>query len=143
MDHIISNWYDGNLLQLGAMDPFVQLSFANYYALQLFHCRTFTYYTCWQPGTVPELGLPEIVAHVTAITNMCEKILQISNIPGAILLFPLRMAGAHAEIWQRGKILNLLQQVHNDGFVVAEKIKADLCEFWKYLECNISMEISG
>lgn len=143
MDNRIVIWNDGGLLQSVAEDPFIQISFAYYYALQLFHCRNFTYYSCWEPGAVPELSLHEINAYVAAITDICEKVIQASNIPGVILLFPLRMAGAHAEIGQRNKILTFLQQIYNSGFIVAEKIKIDLCDFWAYKEMETSIEISS
>ncbi|KAL6894891.1 fungal-specific transcription factor domain-containing protein [Trichoderma evansii] len=143
LDHRIAIWNDGGLLQSAAEDPFNQISFAYYYALQLFHCRNFTYYSCWEPGAVPELSSLETNAYIAAITNICEKIIQTSNIPGVILLFPLRMAGAHAEVGQRNRILKFLQQIYNSGFVVADKIKEDLCDFWTYKELEVLTEISS
>ncbi|PTB37977.1 hypothetical protein M441DRAFT_147301 [Trichoderma asperellum CBS 433.97] len=141
LDHRITIWNNGSLLQSAAADPFTQISFAYYYALQLFHCRNFTYYSCWETGTVPELSLHESNAYVAAIISICEKSTQDSNIPGVILLFPLRMAGAHAEVGRRNKILKILQQIYNSGFVVAEKITIDLCDFWTYKDLEISTEI--
>jgi hypothetical protein len=140
LDHRITVWNNDSLLQLAVQgDPFTQVSFAYYYALQLFHCRNFTYYSCWETGTVPRLSLYEIEVYVAAIIDICDKIIRASNIPGVILLFPLRMAGAHVEFGKRSKILKLLQQIYNGGFVVAEKIKTDLCDFWttKDLEHSI------
>lgn len=141
LDHKITIWNNGGLLHSAAADPFTQISFAYYYALQLFHCRNFTYYSCWETGTVPELSLHESSAYVAAIISICEKVTQGSNISGVILLFPLRMAGAHAEVGQRNKILKILQQIYNSGFVVAEKITIDLCDFWTYKDLEISTEI--
>lgn len=143
LDRRITIWNNGNLLKLAARDPFTQISFAYYYALKLFHCKNFTYYPCWETGTIPELSLHETNAYVAAIINACEVIMETSNIPGVILLFPLRMAGANAEVEQRNKILKLLQQIYNSGFVVAEKIKVDLCEFWAYNELRIWTDISN
>lgn len=137
LDHRITIWNNGSLLQSAVVDPFIRISFAYYYALQLFHCRNFTYYSCWEAGTIPQLSPFETNAYVAAIIDICEKTIEGSNIPGAILLFPLRMAGAHVEHGQRSKILNFLQQIYNSGFVVAEKIKVDLCDFWTFKELEI------
>lgn len=83
----------------------------------------------------------EIDGCVAAITFLCEKILQSSNIPGAILLFPLRMAGAHSKFeWQRDKVRNLLNQIHKSGFVVAERIQIDLFEFWEFQDDQDSIQ---
>lgn len=143
LDHRISTWYDDISLQLDPVDPFTQLALANHYAVRLFHCKNFTYYTCWQAGTVPELDQPEIDTCVAAITCFCDQILQTSNIPGVVLLFPLRMAGAHSNVeWQRDKIRNLLHQVCSKGFVVAERIKTDLGEFWQYQDDQDLIKIS-
>ncbi|PNP38559.1 hypothetical protein TGAMA5MH_09640 [Trichoderma gamsii] len=138
LDHRITTWNNDSLLESPITDPFTQVSFAYYYALQLFHCRNFTYYSCWETGTVPELSLLETNAYVAAIIDVCDKTIRASNIPGVILLFPLRMAGAHVGFERRGKILKLLQQIYNSGFVVAETIKADLCDFWAFKELESS-----
>ncbi|KAL7947116.1 fungal-specific transcription factor domain-containing protein [Trichoderma barbatum] len=133
LDHRIRAWYDDVSLQPTASDPFTQLALVNYYAVRLFHCKNFTYYACWQAGTVPELDQSEIDVCVAGITYLCGQVLQSSNIPGAILLFPLRMAGANSKFeWRRDEVRNLLCQVYNNGFVVAERIQKDLLEFWQY-----------
>lgn len=141
LDHRITAWNNDSILQSAIADPFTQVSFAYYYALQLFHCRNFTYYSCWEAGTVPEVSLLEINAYVAAIIDICDKTIQASNIPGVILLFPLRMAGAHVGFENRSKILKLVQQIYNSGFVVAERIKADLSDFWTYKDLDTSIEI--
>ncbi|KAL7905235.1 fungal-specific transcription factor domain-containing protein [Trichoderma velutinum] len=133
LDLKISNWCDNICLQSDPVDPFAQLALAKHHAVRLFHCKNFTYYTCWHPGTIPQLDQMEIDGCVATIIYVCAKILQSSNIPGAILLFPLRMAGAHSKSeWQRGNVRNLLNQIHNSGFVVAERIQIDLFEFWEF-----------
>jgi hypothetical protein len=141
LDRKISNWCDSASLQPDPADPFTQLALAKYHAVRLFHCRNFTYYTCWHPGTSPQLDQTEIDGCVTAITDLCDKILHSSNIPGAILLFPLRMAGAHSKFeWQRNKVRNLLNQIHNSGFVVAERIQIDLFECWEFQDDQDNMQ---
>lgn len=140
LDHRITIWNSDSLLQSAISDPFTQVSFAYYYALQLFHCRNYTYYSCWESGTVPGLSLLEINTYVAAIIDACDKSIRAFNIPGVILLFPLRMAGVHVGFEHRGRILKLLQQIYNSGFVVAETIKADLCNFWAFKELESSIE---
>lgn len=140
LDHRITIWNKDNLLQSAIADPFTQVSFAYYYALQLFHCRNFTYYSCWETGMVPEVSLLEINAYVAAIIDICDKTIRASNIPGVILLFPLRMAGAHVGFEDRSKVLKLLQQIYNSGFAVAEMIKADLWDFWTFEDLQTSIE---
>ncbi|KAL6693160.1 hypothetical protein J3F84DRAFT_86376 [Trichoderma pleuroticola] len=142
LNHKISNWCDSVSLQSDPAGPFNQLALAKYQAVRLFHCRNFTYYTCWHPGTIPQLDQIEIDACVAAIIYLCDKILQSSNIPGAILLFPLRMAGAHSKSqWQRDNVRNLLNQIHNSGFVVAERIQIDLVEFWDFQDDQGSIQL--
>ncbi|EHK46764.1 hypothetical protein TRIATDRAFT_317683 [Trichoderma atroviride IMI 206040] len=140
LDHRITIWNKDSLLQSAVADHFTQISFAYYYALQLFHCRNFTYYSCWETGTVPELSPLETNAYVAAIIDICDTIIRASNIPGVILLFPLRMAGAHDDFGHRSKILKLLQQIYNSGFAVAERIKVDLCDFWTFKGLEVSIE---
>lgn len=73
--------------------------------------------------------------------DLCDKILQSSNIPGAILLFPLRMAGAHSKFeWQRHNVRNLLNRIHNSGFVVAERIQIDLFEYWEFQDDQANIQ---
>ncbi|UKZ78790.1 hypothetical protein TrVFT333_006535 [Trichoderma virens FT-333] len=142
LHHRISDWYDDVSLRSDVVDPFTQLALANHHAVRLFHCKNFTYYTCWQAGTIPQLNQLEIDAYVAAIAYLCDQILKTSNIPGAILLFPLRMAGAHSETeWQRDKVRNLLNRVYNSGFVVAERIQTDLSEFWQYKDEEVGVKL--
>ncbi|KAL6895180.1 hypothetical protein HDV57DRAFT_213 [Trichoderma longibrachiatum] len=130
---MLNVWCEGASPTSGSVDPFAQLALANYYAVRLFHCNNFTYYTCWRAGTVPRLSQLEIDAYVPAITYLCDQVLGTSNIPGAILLSPLRMAGAHAKSEvQRDNVRRLLHRIHNHGCVVAERIHRDLSEFWRY-----------
>lgn len=140
LDHRITLWNNDNLLQSAISDHFTQISFTYYYALQLFHCRNFTYYSCWETGTIPELSPLESNAYVAAIIDICDKIIRTSNIPGVILLFPLRMAGAHVELGHRSEILKLLQQIYNSGFAVADRIRVDLCDFWAFKDLEIWIE---
>ncbi|KAK4092258.1 transcriptional regulator family: Fungal Specific TF [Purpureocillium lilacinum] len=119
-----------------AQNPFADLARANHLALELFFCKNFTYYDCWLGRQVPRLEAGETDAHVEAVLRACEAV-QRSNIPGALLLFPLRMAGANtadADADRKERILKLLGRVHAQGFVVADRIKVDLHDFWQHEE---------
>ncbi|KAL7935946.1 fungal-specific transcription factor domain-containing protein [Trichoderma chlorosporum] len=141
LDQRISNWSGDPSPESILTDPFTQLALANQHATRLFHCRNFTYYTCWQAGAIPQLDQLEVDACVATILDSCNQILQTSNIPGAILLFPLRMAGAHSKIErQRERVRNLLNQIYNTGFVVAERIQTDLVELWQYQDSQDEFE---
>ncbi|KAL7920746.1 fungal-specific transcription factor domain-containing protein [Trichoderma austrokoningii] len=106
LDHKITIWNNSSLLQSAVADPFTQISLAYYYALRLFHCRDFPYYSYWETKTIPALSRVETNAYVTAIVDICERIIQASNIPGILVLFPLRMAGAHVEFGQKVRSWN-------------------------------------
>lgn len=83
---------------------------------------------------MPRLEAGETDAHVEAVLRACEAV-QRSNIPGALLLFPLRMAGANtadADADRKERILKLLGRVHAQGFVVADRITVDLHDFWQH-----------
>ncbi|UNI22373.1 hypothetical protein JDV02_008268 [Purpureocillium takamizusanense] len=115
-------------------EPFAELANANHRALELFFCRNFTYYDCWLERKVPRLEPRERGAHVEGVLRACEAVQQ-SGIPGALLLFPLRMAGANtADAKQKKRILRLLGGIYAQGFVVADRITTDLHEYWQYQE---------
>lgn len=114
--------------------PFHRLDKAFLHAMSLFHCKNFTYYSCWDRLTIPILSLDEITAHSSAALDICSSIVtEPSGISVVILLFPLRMVGVHTvDVPTRVNILKILTRIHQDGFVVADRIKADLQEYWAF-----------
>ncbi|KAL7952950.1 hypothetical protein V8C34DRAFT_318603 [Trichoderma compactum] len=71
-----------------------------------------------------------------------HAILQYSNIPGALLLFPLRIVRANSKSeWQRNHVRNLLNQIYNSGFVVAERIQIGLVDFWDFQDDQDSIKL--
>jgi hypothetical protein len=133
----ISDWRTEIILDLDLTEPFSQLAVTSYHALQLFHCRNSTFYSCWENRTIPWLSRCEIDHHVDRILEQSERILQASNIPGVILLFPLRMAGACAsEHCRRERVLEILKQIHQTGFIVSDRITIDLQELWHFESLN-------
>lgn len=117
----------------------MRLAFANYHALELFHCKNYTYHSCWAKKTVPSLTQSETDAHVASILCLSEHILEASVIPGVTLLFPLRMAGSNTvKAEQRTKVVDILAQIHRSGFIVSDRIKVDVQDLWKYLATDNS-----
>ncbi|KAH8903621.1 hypothetical protein BR93DRAFT_884966 [Coniochaeta sp. PMI_546] len=129
IQHSIRSWYPGNASHLKRTDCYAQLAFANYHALELFHCKNFTYHSCWENKAVPYLDLNQIDEHVTGILDVSEQVLEASIVPAVTLLFALRMAGANASATnQEAKVMEILGQIHRSGFVVADRIKVDVQE---------------
>ncbi|KAM5370890.1 hypothetical protein ACJZ2D_008323 [Fusarium nematophilum] len=129
----LNSWYDTPAAYLDHKGPRSKLALINYHALQLFLARNFRFYSCWEEDTVPSLAEHEVGIYVTNILNLSSTILEASNIPGLLLLFPLRMAGANAVTTsQRDAVLQLLARVSQKGFIVSERITIDLLECWKY-----------
>lgn len=130
----IRSWHDDIASHLNRTDPYAQLALANYHALELFHCKNFTYYSCWENRGIPSLTQSEIDTHVSSILHLSEQCLEASIIPGVTLLFPLRMAGVNAfEAEQRTKVVDILSQIHRLGFIVSDRIKIDVQELWQFL----------
>ena len=129
----LRGWYDGVMPLPDHADGYPQLALANYHALCLFLCRNYAYYTCWEDRTVPYMSPPDAYHHISSILDICSQISNMSHIPGFILLFPLRVIGAHAahEI-HRSAVIDELTQVYRRGFIVAERIKVDLRQLWDF-----------
>lgn len=140
----IRSWHDTNAPLLDYSDVYDRLAVANYHALELFHCKNYTYASCWNGKLVPSLGQSEINAHVASILSSSENIIASAIIPGVLLLFPLRMAGANAfDTQQRTKTGTLLDQIYRSGFIVSDRIKSDVQDLWEFLETpgqNVAIE---
>lgn len=109
------------------------LAMSKYHALQLFLSRNYTFYACWEGQDIPSLAAHEIEAHIIAVVNLSKQILEHYNIPGVLLLFPLRMAGANtSQSLQKDEIVRLLDRIAQKGLAVSERIKRDLQDLWEY-----------
>lgn len=115
-------------------DAYYLLARAFLCAMLLFHCKNFTYYSCWDHLLIPSLSPDEIITHCSAILTICgDMVKEPSGIPGVILLFPLRMVGVHvSDDWTRTEVLGILAQIRQQGFVVADRISQDLGEVWSF-----------
>lgn len=101
--------------------------------LSIFLFNTFDYYACWHLGHSPYLSAGEISHHVDQILQRAELILDTLGDSGVLLIFPLRVAGTRAETTlQKAKALALLDRIVKSGFIVANRIKDDLQDFWEW-----------
>lgn len=109
------------------------LATAYYHATLLFLVRNYTYYPYWQDCPHPSLGHHEMQRHVANVVSMGESIVSSENIPGVLLLFPLRVAGSLAgDLEMRRRITACLDKVYWKGFVVTQQVKIDLQDLWAY-----------
>ncbi|CAG8342242.1 unnamed protein product [Penicillium salamii] len=129
----ILNWQEECHPETSAVDSFTQLAAIVHHALLLYHCNNFTYYSCWMTRMIPQLNHSEVDEHVAEILGLSQGLLSDTCIPAVLLLFPLRMAGVHViESHEQGKVLEILRKIRQKGFVVSDRIEADLQEFWHY-----------
>ncbi|KFX86878.1 hypothetical protein V490_08756 [Pseudogymnoascus sp. VKM F-3557] len=107
------------------------LALAYYNALLIFLSGNFDYYPYWTAPNAPILPKSEVTAHVAAILQLTDAALKTSRLAGALMFFPLRVAGSRAGgKQQRSEILGMLSRVAQKGFVVAGRIRDDLQEVW-------------
>ncbi|KFY46873.1 hypothetical protein V494_00283 [Pseudogymnoascus sp. VKM F-4513 (FW-928)] len=107
------------------------LALAYYNALLIFLSGTFDYFPYWVAPNAPILHKTEVTAHVAAILQLTDAAVKTSRLAGALMFFPLRVAGSRAGGQeQRGVILGILLRVAQRGFVVAGRIRDDLQEVW-------------
>ncbi|KND91844.1 hypothetical protein TOPH_03447 [Tolypocladium ophioglossoides CBS 100239] len=135
LQRTIFSWQDEVVPYLDLTDAYAQLALTYYHSLELFLARNYTYYSCWHGKTIPSLTHDEIDAHTAAIIDLSQNIIRASEIPGVTLMFPLRMSGAHAAgAQQRSRVLGILGQVYQKGFVVSNRMTVDVRELWEYQE---------
>ncbi|KAH7178224.1 hypothetical protein DER46DRAFT_621907 [Fusarium sp. MPI-SDFR-AT-0072] len=133
----LQSWYFQRSASIKSSGPYGKLALANYHALQLFLCRNFTFYGCWDTRVIPVLTSKEIESHVASVISYCSEILEHSRIAGVLVIFPLRMAGANSiDSRERKEIVRLLDLISQKGFVVSGRIKVDLVELWEYQYLN-------
>ncbi|KAL3440286.1 hypothetical protein BJX65DRAFT_290803 [Aspergillus insuetus] len=126
-------WHEKAKLQLDSeqtVDSIIHLALACYHSLHVFLSNNYNYYRFWHNTAAPRLSPEEIEQHVESIIQHAENILKDSEVSSVLLLFPLRVAGTHAESGTRTRILRLLDGVFARGFVVSSRIKEDLNEYW-------------
>ncbi|KAJ0419179.1 hypothetical protein BJY00DRAFT_314248 [Aspergillus carlsbadensis] len=126
-------WHDEAMLKLQPGDnkhSVLHLALACYHTLLVFLSNNYNYYQFWHDTPAPRLSRNDINHHVESILQHADHILKASDISTVLLLFPLRVAGTHAESGTRFRILGLLDAIFARGFVVSSRIKDDLHEYW-------------
>ncbi|KXG52203.1 Protein of unknown function DUF3468 [Penicillium griseofulvum] len=129
----IYNWHTKTLLQMAQDGPseYSNLALLYYHALLIFLSGNYDYFPYWNDIPAPVLSLAEISEHLSSILYLSGEVLHHSKIPGVMLFFPVTVAGARArKVDQQSEILNLLDLVARNGFVVANKIRGGLLERW-------------
>ncbi|KAB8239074.1 uncharacterized protein BDW43DRAFT_260529 [Aspergillus alliaceus] len=82
---------------------------------------------------IPQLNQSEVDKYVATILDLSQSLLSDTYIPGVLLLFPLRMAGAHVlESRAQERVLGTIRQIRQKGFIVSDRIEVDLQDFWHY-----------
>jgi hypothetical protein len=129
----VLNWQEGSHLERLPVGPFTQLAVIVHNALLLYHCMNFTFHSCWMTRSIPQLTQSQVDKHVSTILDLSQTLLSGTFIPAVLLLFPLRMAGAHVlERHAQGKVLGTIRKIRQKGFIVSDIIEVDLQEFWHY-----------
>lgn len=126
-------WHQDYLRSSLPETAYTRLALIDFHALTLFLCQTYRYYNCWDGLAIPSLTPTYVEIHVKAIIRLAENIQAAPLVPGVLLLFALRMAGIHAighTVMQM--VIERLDSIYWEGFVVSERIKFDLQEFWEY-----------
>ncbi|KAL2829050.1 hypothetical protein BJY01DRAFT_255186 [Aspergillus pseudoustus] len=129
----IYNWHTEALLHLsqGRFDGYINLSLLYYHALLIFLSGNFDYFPYWNNIPAPVLCPMDVSDHLGAILELAEQILSQCKIPGAMLFFPLTVAGSRArDPAQRSQIVSLLDRVFRTGFVVANRVKVGILDRW-------------
>lgn len=103
------------------------------HASLIFLANTFDYYPFWNQRSAPRLSQVQIDDRIDSILDQADSILNGSGGSAVFLLYPLRIAGTRANSEaQRARILDTLKRVFESGFVVSDRIKQDLLEYWEY-----------
>jgi len=120
-------------VKMAPADPYEKLAIANNCANLLYLCRNFTFYNCWGNVNIPILTVAEVEKLATHILDLSRELLENSTIPGILLLFPLRVAGAAATgSLQKDRVTAVLGQVHEHGFAIAKWIRNDVELLWRW-----------
>jgi hypothetical protein len=130
-------WRQQYLGSLVSETEYTRLAYIEFHALLLFLCQTYDYYACWSDIPIPSLARQEVEIHVKDILSLAKTIQAAPHVPGVLLLFALRMAGAHATDATLMRLtMQRLDDVYWEGFVVSEWVKRDLQELWGYRQAQ-------
>ncbi|EFY91084.1 hypothetical protein MAC_02970 [Metarhizium acridum CQMa 102] len=132
---LLNKWYlqHGSTLNATSTAHECRLALIYYHTLMLFLSRNYTYYSCWAGKATPLLSRSAISDHTRSIATLIDRLLQSSNVPGVMLLFPLRVVGSLlTETDARLKVVAQLDTIYWKGYVVADRVKVDLNILWAF-----------
>ncbi|KAF7713386.1 Fungal Zn(2)-Cys(6) binuclear cluster domain-containing protein [Penicillium ucsense] len=113
----------------GSLQPHLAQVYCLYMIITIFNA--FDYYQCWHLSHTPHISLLELSTFVDQIIWRSSLVLNTPGGPGVLLLPPLRGAVTRArKDDQRSSILDLLDQIHKQGFEVANRVKEDIDILW-------------
>lgn len=108
------------------------LATAYYHATSIYLSGIFDYRGEFAHIHAPMLVQSRIQNHVTEILSNTKTALKITNLAGALFFFPLRVAGARVTCKEEvTAILEMLNEISNRSFVVADAFKEDLKGVWQ------------
>jgi hypothetical protein len=114
-------------------DSFQKLAIVNCCALHLYFCRNFGYFSCFDGLQTPKLTENESEDLITTVLEEIDGLHKKSEIPGILLLFPLRVTGVSARTpSHRARVKSALDRVYSRGYVVSKWIVTDLQELWDW-----------
>ncbi|KAG9237682.1 hypothetical protein BJ875DRAFT_369527 [Amylocarpus encephaloides] len=124
--------------QFASLSPQSQLAALYYHATSIFLDGIFSYRSQFDRHSSPTLPREAIQDHVSNILTRTKLALETTNLAGVLFFFPLRVAGARAILLaQQELILELLREISNREFVVAEAFREDLKNLWHQRSISI------
>ncbi len=133
---LIRSLHVNSRLSGAQLDPYEKLAVINNCASIAFLCKNFTYYDLWGQTQIPRLTPMDNDKLVADILGLTDELMDKSNIPGILFLFPLRVAGTIVlpESRQRSDLIRVLQRIHVQGFSIAGWVRKDVESLWLWEE---------
>ena len=134
----LDNWYI-NFKKLSAESETLEQSMESTLAIIYFHgisiylSGIFDYHSQFNDLVTPAIQPPVIQNHVDMILANTAIAMKTTNLSPALFFFPLRVAGARVtSIRETEAILELLQQISEGSFPVADAFIEDLMSLWQW-----------
>ena len=134
----LDNWYIDFMKWSTDFDTLVQnfqsiLAIIYFHGISIFLSGIFDYHSQFNDMPTPALSQPVIQGHVNMILTKTTIAMKTTNLSPLLFFFPLRVAGSRiTTIQEAGFILDLLQEISNRSFPVAEAFTEDLKDLWQW-----------
>lgn len=135
VQQLLNKWYSQHSATFYTQQstPRTTLALIYYHTLLLFLSRNYTYYPYWADKATPSLGSVAMTYHTEHTIGLMEELLQLSNVPGVMLLYPLRVVGSLLEdVDTKLRLMKQLDVIYWKGFIVADRVKVDLEDLWAF-----------